>query len=136
MHFRAIAVCAAVILTPAAATQAAPSRRPAQHEATVKEEKAGLLARAAIRPDSAIRIANARIPGGRMRKGEIEVEDGKLVYAFDFAIPGKSGVEEVLVDASTGAIVAVEHESAATERAEERADRAKAAAQPATRGKP
>lgn len=59
MHVRAIAVCAAVILTPpaAAATQAAPSRRPAQHEATVKEEKAGLLAQAAIRPDSAIRVA-------------------------------------------------------------------------------
>jgi uncharacterized membrane protein YkoI len=137
VHVRAITLCVAVLLTPiVASAQGTTSERAAHQDITVREEKAGLLAQAAIRPDSAIRVAKARMPGGRMKEAEIEVEDGKLVYAFDFAIAGRSGIEEVLVDARTGAIVSVEHESAATEQAEERADKAKAAARPAKPAKP
>ncbi len=62
--------------------------------------------------------------------GEIEEEDGKLVFSFDIKVPGKSGTEEVLVDAKTGAIVSVEHESAADEAREAAKDAKK---KPATK---
>jgi uncharacterized membrane protein YkoI len=78
---------------------------------TVSEEVRGLLAQATVRSDSAMKIARARVPGGRIVKAEIENEDGKLVYSFILKVAGKAGVEEVNVDAKTGVVVAVEHEN-------------------------
>src|SRR6478736_4528118 len=75
--------------------------------------------------DTARAIARHRIPGGVIHSSELEREGGKLVYSFDIKVAGKKGVDEVLVDAITGRIVAVEHESAAAEAAEEHADSAK-----------
>lgn len=122
MLSRALRLCACVLLTPlVASAQAAPSQR----GATVKEERPGLLARAAIGPDSATKIAMARVRGGRVTQAEIETEHRKLVYSFDLAVPGKPGVEEVLVDARTGTVVSVEHEDDAMGRAEPRADSTK-----------
>ena len=138
MHRRAIALCAVVALfAPAvlSAQRAIPEGQGRQG-ITVREEKPGLLAQARIQPDSAMRVAMARIPNGTLREAEIEIEDGKLVYAFDFSVARKSGVDEVLVDARTGAIASVEHETPATEREEERAEKAKAATQPTKPGKP
>jgi hypothetical protein len=122
MHSRALLSCACVLLTPlVASAQAVPSQR----GATVKEERPGLLARAVVGPDSATKIAMARVPGGRVTEAEIEIEHGKLVYSFDLAVPGRSGVEEVLVDARTGTVVSVEHEDDAVGRAEPPADSTK-----------
>jgi len=91
----------------------------------IKEEKPGLLAKATVTPDSATKVAQARVPTGRIQSGEIEVEDGHLLYSFDVAIPGKSGIEEVQVDAKTGKVLGVEHEGASAEAAEKKADSAK-----------
>jgi hypothetical protein len=99
--------------------------QPAQPAVAVKEEAPGLLARATVTPDSARARALARVPRGRIAAAEIEEEDGKLVYSFDIKVPGRSGIEEVLVDARTGAVVSQEHEDAAQEAAE-RASEARA----------
>jgi uncharacterized membrane protein YkoI len=77
---------------------------------TIKEDKAGLWTRATLAPDSAIKIALARVPGGSIAGAELEEEDGRLVYSFDIKVAGKSGEDEVQVDATTGAVVKVEHE--------------------------
>ncbi len=90
----------------------------------LKEEKPGLAARAHISADSATRIAQAAVRDGRVAAREIEEEDGRLIYSFDMKVAGKSGIEEVNVDAMTGATVGVEHESPATEAKESRADSA------------
>lgn len=74
---------------------------------TVKEEKPGLLAQAKVTPATASATALARVPGGAIRKSEIEREDGRLVYSFDIAVRGRKGVEEVLVDATTGTVISV-----------------------------
>ena len=79
---------------------------------------AALKARAKISGDSATRVARAQVPNGKIRSGELEEEKGKLIYSFDVAVPGKSGVDEVNVDAMTGAVVEHEHESAAAEKKE------------------
>ena len=92
----------------------------------VKEEKPGLLAQATVTPDSAKATAlRAVAKGGTIREAEIEQEDGVLVYSFDIKLPGRKGIEEVLVDAKTGKVVKVEHEDAAAESAEEKKDAAK-----------
>ncbi|MEO7963852.1 MAG: PepSY domain-containing protein [Gemmatimonadaceae bacterium] len=89
----------------------------------MKEEKPGLLAQAKISADVARATALGRIKSGAIRDEEIEVEDGKLVYSFDIKIAGKSGIEEVLIDAKTGAIVSVEHETPKAEAAEARKEK-------------
>ena len=76
----------------------------------IVEEKAGLWARATLAPDSAIKIALARVPGGTISGAELEEEDGRLIYSFELKVAGKSGEEEVHVDAKTGEVVKVEHE--------------------------
>lgn len=88
----------------------------------VKEAKPGLLKQATITPDAATHTAMQRVPKGEIREAEIEQEHGKLVYSYDIKVPGKSGIDEVLVDAKTGAVVSHTHESAAAEAAEARQD--------------
>lgn len=93
----------------------------------VKEEKPGLAARAKITADSAQRLALSHVAGGRLAAGEIEEENGKLVYSFDIRVSGKSGIEEVQIDAVNGAFVSKKHESPADEQKEKAADRKAAA---------
>ena len=90
----------------------------AQATATMKEETPGLLAQAKISPEAARTTALARVKGSTIKEEEIEKEGGKLVYAFDLKVAGKSGIEEVLIDAVTGKIVSVDHENAKDEAAE------------------
>ena len=89
----------------------------------LKEDKPGLAAQATITPDSATHLARLRVPRGRVVAREIEEEDGRLIYSFDMKVPGKSGIDEVNVDAKTAAIVGVEHESPRAEARERKATR-------------
>jgi uncharacterized membrane protein YkoI len=77
----------------------------------IAEDKEGLWARATLAPDSAMKLALARVPGGTISKGELEEEDGRLIYSFDIKVAGKSGEDEVHIDARTGEVVKQEHES-------------------------
>ena len=67
---------------------------------------------------SARSIAEARVPGGKVKSHELEKEGGRWIYSYDFVVPGKKGVEEVHVDAKTGKVLTVHHETAAKERHE------------------
>lgn len=98
----------------------------AQHTVKVKEATPGLAAQATISADSAQKIALAQVSRGRVREAELEEENGTLVYSYDIKVRGKSGVEEVQVDAKTGAVVSTKHETAKTE-AKEAAGEKKAA---------
>ena len=93
----------------------------------MKEEKPGLLKLAKITPEAATASALAKVPNGKVQAAEIEQEKGKLIYSFDIKVEGKSGIEEVAVNAKTGAVMSVEHESPAAEKKEAKADSAKAA---------
>ncbi len=96
---------------------------------TVKEEKPGLLAKARVTPEKALATAQAAVPKGKLKSAEIETEDGKLVFVFNFTTPGVSGEDEVLIDANSGTLVSTEHESPADE-AKEKAKEAKAKQKP------
>lgn len=76
----------------------------------IEEDKQGLWARATLPPDSAIKIALARVPGGTITEAELEEEDGRLIYSFEIKVAGKTGEDEVQVDATTGQVLKQEHE--------------------------
>jgi len=56
-------------------------------------------------------IAKIKAPRKSHIEGELEVEQGCLVYSFDIKLPGKSGIEVVMVDAGTGKVLSHTHES-------------------------
>jgi uncharacterized membrane protein YkoI len=62
---------------------------------------------------------------GTVSKGDLEVEDGCLVYSFDIKVAGKSGAEEIMVDAGNGKIISHKHETAVQEAAEKAMDKLK-----------
>ena len=96
-------------------------------KATTKKEatsQAALRKEAKIAEADARKTALAAVPGGKVQSHELEREKGKLIYSYDIKVPGKSGIEEVNVDALTGAVVAHEHESATAERKEAKAEKA------------
>jgi hypothetical protein len=98
---------------------------------TVKEEKPGLLAKAKVTAEAAIATAQAKVPKGKLAASEIEQENGKLIFSFDFKTEGKTGIDEVNVDAITGKFVAMEHESPEADAREKAADAKKGVKKPA-----
>lgn len=103
----------------------------ASAQATYKRDVPDSLARKAkVAEASAVAKAKAKIPNGTIDALELENENGKLLWSFDFKVPGKTGIDEVNVNARTGAVGKVVHESPAAEKKEAAAD-AKAAAKKA-----
>jgi DNA-binding beta-propeller fold protein YncE len=80
--------------------------------------QAALMREAKITKAVATKTALEQVPGGKVRSSELEREKGKLIYSFDIKVAGKSGIEEINVDAMTGAIVAHEHEGPKAEKKE------------------
>ena len=105
---------------PAAASTAAAKTK-------AKQPHAPAAMHPALTADSALVIASAKVPHGRLKSHELEREHGHLIYSFDFVVPGKPGIEEVNVDAMSGAVLAVEHEGPRAERRETAQERREAA---------
>ena len=99
-----------------------------QAQSIVKEEKPGMFKLAKITTEAATATALARVPNGKVQAAELEKEDKKLIYSFAIKVAGKTGIEEVGIDAMTGAVIGVEHETPADEAKEAKADKAKAKA--------
>lgn len=64
----------------------------------------------AITMEAARKVALARVPGGKIQEEELEQERGRQVYSFEISSPGKSGDQEVVVDASNGQVLSVQQE--------------------------
>lgn len=107
---RTVTVLVTALVMGAATTACAPKETRVVQGISIAEDKAGLWAKATLPADSAVKIALARVPGGKVIDAELEEEDGRLIYSFVVKIEGKEGAEEVHVDARTGEVVKVEHE--------------------------
>lgn len=95
------------------------------------ETQAELQKQARMTMKDARALAEKTVPGATIQAGEIERENGKLIYSFDMKIAGKSGIDEVNIDAMTGKLVSKHHESPADEAKEAKADaKARQAAKP------
>jgi uncharacterized membrane protein YkoI len=110
-----------IIAAAAAATMILSMNAHAQDTA-MKEAKPGLLQKAKVSPEAATAAAQARVPKGKIVSAEIEVEHGKLLYSFDIRTEGKSGIDEVNVDAISGKVLGVQHETPKDEARETTAD--------------
>lgn len=77
-----------------------------------------LVKQATVSEADAAKTALARVPRGRIQAVELENEDGALLYSYELKVPGRSGIEEVNVDAKTGAVHSTEHETPKTEKKE------------------
>jgi len=105
----------------------------ARAQATYKREIPDSLVKSAkITEAAAAETAQKRVPKATIASVELEREHGKLIYSYDMKTKGKSGVDEVNVDAVTGKIISVAHESPVTEKKEAAAE-AKAAKKGATK---
>ena len=120
----------ATVLISLAAASAGAQQAPA---AKVSKEQSALRAAAKVSEDSARAIALKAVPGATVKEGELEKENGKLVWSFDLKVAGKKGVEEVQVDAITGKVVSHEHESDAAEKKEARDEAQAKLAKPAVK---
>lgn len=82
-----------------------------------------LAAKAKIAESAARATAMSRVPGSTVEAAELENENGKLLYSYDLKVAGQSGIQEVQVDAITGNVIGVVHETPADIRKEAAADR-------------
>lgn len=97
----------ALALAPGIAAQPTPPK--------ITEEKPGLFKLAKVDAATATQTALAKFPTGSVVSGELEKEGGKLIYSFDIQQKGVKGIEEVHVDAMSGAVIKTEHENPAAE---------------------
>ena len=92
----------------------------AHAQATYKRDiPAALEKQAKVTETAAAATAAALVPAGKITSVELERENGKLLYSYDIATAGKSGIDEVHVDAMTGKQLGkVVHETAKMEKKE------------------
>ena len=92
----------------------------AKHRTSMKkaESQAALQREAKIPEATARATALAQVPNGSVKSSELEREHGKLIYSYDISVPGKTGIEEIAVNAIDGSVVAREHETPKMEKKE------------------
>jgi uncharacterized membrane protein YkoI len=83
-----------------------------------------LMKEAKISKSQAEKTALAKLPNGVIQSGELERENGKLVWSFDIGTNSTKDVTEVQVDAKSGKIVSVKTETPA-DQAKEATDKEK-----------
>jgi len=101
-----------------AAAQRPASPGAAQRPSYKREVPAALARQARVSEDSALKIASGRFSGvgnRQVQAVELENENGKLIWSWEFKFPGMPGVYECNVSALDGSIVGVEHEMPATD---------------------
>jgi uncharacterized membrane protein YkoI len=117
MHISRIATIAflAIAATSAGAQGTTHHRKKVETQADLEKEAKMTMADARA-------LALRTVPNATIQAGEIEREGGKLIYSFDMKTPGRSGIDEVNIDAMTGKVLANQHETPAAERREAAAD--------------
>jgi uncharacterized membrane protein YkoI len=90
-----------------------------RHKKAKKEESQETLQKEAkITEATARATALKEVPTGTVKSSELEREHGKLIYSYDITVPGKTGIDEVNVNAIDGTIVAKQHETPKAEKKE------------------
>jgi hypothetical protein len=84
------------------------------------DKQAKLETEAKVSRADAEKIALSKVPGGTIKEGELEKEKGKLIWSFDISTTGTKDIMEVNIDAISGAVIAVDKETAADEAKEKK----------------
>lgn len=100
------------------AASAAVTSLAAQEPTYKRDLPARFVKQAKVAEPAAAKVALASVKNGQIEAVELENEGGRLIYSYELKVPGRSGIEEVNVNAKTGKVVNTEHESAAAEHKE------------------
>ena len=104
------ALFAAALAAPLAAQGTPPTYK--------RDLPAKLVAQAKVSEADAAKAAQAKYPAARIQAVELENESGRLIYSYELKVAGHSGIEEVNVNAMTGAVANTEHEGPGAEAKE------------------
>jgi hypothetical protein len=88
--------------------------------AKLSRTEAEKIALASLKSTAAVSVSSA----------ELEAEHGCLIWSFDLKVVGKSGVQEVQVDAGDGKVLSAKHETSQKESAEAAKEAAETSKQP------
>lgn len=122
-----VALVALVAMAAAAGAQGAAKTTMAKPKSEAKGYKKdlpdSLTKQAKITESAAAATALAKVANGKIESVELEHEGGNLLYSYDIKVAGKSGIDEVQVNAMTGDVIGnVVHENAAAEKKEKAAE--------------
>ena len=95
----------------------------AASSALAHESEAQLRAEAKVTKNDAEKTALAKVPKGTIKDGELEKENGRLIWSFDIAMPHSRNITEVQVDAKTGKIADLHVETPRDQAKETAADK-------------
>jgi uncharacterized membrane protein YkoI len=104
IRFASLAFVAVTATTVASAQQATKPRHQTKAEAQAQLEK-----EAKVKMPQARALAVKTVRGAWIETGGIERADGKLLYRFAMKSKGKSGSDEVSIDAMTGKVLSKRH---------------------------
>src|SRR5437899_1430032 len=104
MRFTRLIPVAAFALAGAAGAQQGSHHKKVETQTELQKEAKMTMADARA-------LAERTNPQAKIQTGEIEREGGKLIYSFDMKTAGKSGIDEVNIDAMTGKLIANQHET-------------------------
>jgi len=102
--------------TPPAKSQAAKPKaaKPTYHRTL----PASLMKEAKITESTAADAAMKAVPDAKIEKVKLEKKDGTLEYTYDLKSSARTGVDEVRVNATTGAVISNVHQAPAEKKAE------------------
>ena len=83
-----------------------------------QENKAELLKQARVTKHQAKRIALAKVKHGTIKRADLEMANGVLIWSVDVTQPGEKDLTDVWIDATTGKMIAVNVETPTFERKE------------------
>ena len=114
------------LLTVAATASAAPRCTIHPKKGATREEL-GAMAKVTQADAQKSALATFKDPSkATVKEAELEAEHGCLVYSFDIEVAGKTGVQEVQIDAGDGKVLSSKHEGPKAEAAEKAKDKARA----------
>lgn len=91
--------------------------------ATASADENSVVAKAKLTQDQAAKIALKKCPNGTVGEGELELENGVLIWSFDIRQPDSKNIVEVQVNAVTGSVVDVAIETPSAQAKEDAADK-------------
>lgn len=86
-------------------------------------EQNTVVAKAKLTQAQAAKIAQKKVANGTVNEGELEMENGILVWSFDISQPDSKNIVEIQVNAVTGNIVDVSIETPAAQAKEAAEDK-------------
>jgi|SRR5476651_1679045 uncharacterized membrane protein YkoI len=87
-----------------------------------EENQAQLARETKITRSEARHLALKEVPKGTVKSGEIERENGRLIWSFDISKRGSANITEVQVNATSGRIESVQTESPRDQASEARTE--------------